>query len=222
MNIFTPSVAGQSDSVIVIAGGPSARTNIDRVKEYSAKNGSRILAANYHYRIEVDYTYFGDGNKFSEQIKNIKSNVVVSNKIARIASKFSKRIRNGQHLFKVQTNSSGPGIYASNSVEFSDDGSFPYNGIGTSGLACLALSVFFKPLSILMVGFDGPVPDASVKMRFDGSSVCYGKPKKMQKEMKYLKNSLFPSLSKRGIKLYTFDDVKFYGIDKSKLGLIVI
>lgn len=223
MLVFTPQVAGDKDSLVVMAGGMSSGTNIANVKQYIKDTGSWVLAANYDYGVQSKFTYFGDAAKLVEQIESIDSDVIVSAKICPHVRKYRKMCKkNGHNIYQVVCGRTGPGIYASDRVRFAKTGAFSYNGIGTSGLACLALSMFFNPSKLLLVGFDGPSADAATKVKFDGSEVDYGKPRKMEKEMNYVRNSLLPTLKERGIELYTFDDVAFYGMDKEQIGLKVI
>jgi hypothetical protein len=221
--IFTPKIAGQRDSLVVMAGGASAGRHLNDVRQYIHKNNSWLLAANYNYGLKSHYTYFGDRDKFFKQVKNITSDIIVSDKIYQECSQRQKYInKNGHNLYRAMSRNTGSGIYSSHRVTFTKQGFFPFNGIGTSGLACLALSLFFQPSSILLVGFDGPSSDASFKTKYDGTIVKYGKPEKRLKEIRYLSQSLLPTLIEHKISLFTYADVEFYGMEKQTLGLQIL
>ena len=216
MLIFDYSTAKQSDSIVVLAGGESTGINKDRIVSYIRENNSLVFSANYDYGIKSDYTYFGDYVKFLEQIGNIKNGEII------ISNRFPKKASRGGLKFYTIKAYGEHGIYRSSRVQIGEDGSFPYCIIGTSGMACIVLACLCRPKKMLLVGFDGSVSDASVKKKFDGSVVKYGKPEKRAKEIKYLTNSLAPSLCERGIIVETFGNVLFYGIPKNNLGFRII
>lgn len=216
--IFNFDVAKQSESVIIIAGGASTGQNINKVLKYAAKHPSVVFSANYDYGIPSDYTFFGDRDKYIEQIKNITGNIIISRRIHKEIIQLSSK----RFFFRVKTRIAGESIYNSTRIQLPEDGKFPYYGIGTAGVACMVLSLFCNPKQMLLVGFDGPTSDAATKSKYDGTVVSYGKPHKREKEMRYWTQSLVPSLHDRGVELLTFANVVFFGIPKDTLGIKVI
>ena len=218
MAYFKSSIAQQKESVVIIAGGVSS-SNISRIQNYVNTYSSVVFSANYDYGIPSTYTYYGDIDKCKEQIKNIRhGDIIVKKELKSVARKLANR-----QCYLVHTDPKGIGIYKTSSVVIPyQDGMFLYSTIGTAGMASIVLSLFCQPKRMLLVGFDGSSPDAATKTKHDGSVVPYGKPKKRAKEVKYLTESLFPSLHKLGIIVETFEDVGFYGLNKVALGLNII
>ena len=221
---FDYSVAPQSDSVIVLAGGPSTTRNRERIKDYQIKHGSIVFAANYDYGISANYTYFTDMRKFVEQSKLIKTDVILR-KHGYASSKNSilPIIKNIEKKFKVYFVGSkkGPSVYKSSRVEIEQDGSFQYYTLGAAGFGCILLGLLCRPKRILFAGIDGPIPGTDKKEMFDGS-VIVSDIHKDPKIVKYFQASLFPTLRDMGIQAETFEDVYFYGLEKSQFGIKVI
>ncbi len=214
---FDYSIAPQAESVIIVAGGWSVHDNIQRIKEYQSKHNSTVFAANYNHKFPIHYTYFADPDKLIEQIRNIKSEIIVPPRL-----KSRMRVLRKTNYFVIKLQPSSPSIYVSSRVQIEDDGTFPYCLIGTAGLASIVVSMLCRPKRMLLVGFDGSTPDARYKRMFNGSKVAYNKPAKRVKEISYLTNSLMPALHERGITVDTFENVLFYGIPKAKLGINVV
>ena len=222
--IFDYAKAPRSDSVIIIAGGWSVSSNLQKIRDYQIEHNSTVFSANYHHDIPIHYTYFADPCKIREQYFNVKSNIIIpprlKSSVRILNQKEKKKNRKSFHVIKLQPGSDS--IYGSGRVKITDDGTFPYCLIGTAGLASIVVSLLCRPKRMLLVGFDGSTPDASVKRMFDGSTVKYNKPEKRAKEVSYFTNSLMPTLHKLGIVVESFENVLFYGLSKDQLGIRVI
>ena len=223
----------QFDSVIVVAGGPSTGSNIDKIVEYQKANNSLVIASNYNYeKIIADYTYITDYYKLVENIGKINSPLIGTESLFSIVKgkkkHFSKLTSYGKkfQIYTVGDIKKKEGVYESyenGGISISSKGDFPYFELGTSGLGSLAISILFKPKKILISGFDGPKKGNKTKMKYDGQEVPYGKPKKNKKIKRYFANSLIPTIHKHGVeKIETFEDSILYGLDKKKLGIEVI
>ena len=233
----------QSDSVVIVGGGPSTGIYAEEVKQYIKDNDSTVLAANYSYEglgIESDYTFTIDRRKIVQNIEHLNSHLIVSAKFWEKTNtdkkkKFSKlrepindafyrHVERGYKVYKVGR-PKGPHLFLSKKVSFLEidkNGKFPYSTIGISGTSLIPASLVCRPKKMLIVGIDGPVGGGKTKLMFDGREVNYGKDVKCEKIKQSLLNIVLPGVLDRKITMETFKDVGIYGFNKKKVGIKVI
>ncbi len=225
MKIFNYSVAPPSDSVVVLAGGPSTSRNREQIKDYISKHNSVVFAANYNYGIHANYTYFTDMRKLAEQKNAISTDVILRvHGFLSAPKKIRALIPIIEQKFNVYfagSKDKSPSVYRSNRVEIMPDGSFPYYTLGAAGFGCILLGLMCRPKRILFTGIDGPIVGTDKKEMFDGS-IAISDIHKDPKIIRFFTNSLFPTLKDMNICVETYEDVYFYGLDKSQFGINVI
>lgn len=223
MKTFDYSVAPLAESAVVLAAGPSAKDNQEKLRQYISKNNSVVFAANYNYAslgVKSDYTFITDHRKFVELASTIDpaSDIILRcNSYKLNKSIMHPLIQKMPHKFYFVGNNTQMSVYKSARVKVSSDGSYPYYTLGSAGFGCVLLAALCRPKKILIVGIDGPIEDGGTeKVKFDGS-VADSNPKKEPKIFSYFQRSLFPTLYDWGIRVESFKSVRFYSLDRNKL-----
>jgi len=238
---FSFKAARQSDSVVVLSGGPSATSNSKAIQEYIKENNSLVYAVNYrHPDIKADYTYLGNGDRFVGRINTMDSPVLIVNpwteKQIRNAlkqltkswkSKFNKMWAAAQKKHKMFR--MGRGDAKKNGVlkkwRGREDGTFNFFP-SPGGFAVLVLSTVSQPKSVLIAGLDGPKNPRPGKKFFkhnhDGSVSGYRSYESFKYKQRILKRLAIPYLKRRGIKMISFKDSDFWGLDPKKYGVEMI
>ena len=111
----------QSDSVVIVGGGPSTGVYAEEVKQYIKDNNSKVFSANYSYEslgIDPDYVFIGDAFKFVDVIGSIDSDVVIPAKL------FSRMHRDKDMISEVGSSYKkiSPSTVLSSAMEFCDSG----------------------------------------------------------------------------------------------------
>ena len=218
--IFMYDRAPQTDTVVVVAGGPSMKLYSSRVKKFIKKNKSVVFAANYNFEkfgIHSDYTYITDVAKFKENIKSINSELILTNDLIN-----NYGVRDGliDHVERFPVYRAGcegkKHVYEEREkLRVSKKGNILHSEIGICGLGALLLATMCRPKKILVVGLDDPKdPDCYSKKNYLGEKTIYNKRKKAIKVIRYFSTILLPYLKASGIELLTYENVGLHGVDK--------
>ena len=231
---FAYKHAQQSDSAVVIAGGPSTGSNMLAIKDYIKRNNSVVYSANYNYDgLNIDYTYIGDVGRFVKLIHTVDSpHIIVSNWLRsktrfslpnnsqKVADRMWKKCLKKHTVYRM-----GRGKKINNrrlkSWKSLPTGEFNFTPT-PSGFAALVLATMSRPKKILVVGLDGPRRDKKgnlIKERYDNHIKSY----RSNAHYKYRKRILgvlaLPFIRAKGIEVETFSDCRLWGIGKKKFGI---
>lgn len=228
--VFDYSSAPQRDSVVVLAAGPSTASNKDQILKYCEENNSLIFGATYDYSkigIVPNYTCFADIKKFEEQKNIIKTDIIIRGWTLQTNRKcfnsFFRSFSHKSYQFGEKQNIGGYknySVYGASQLKFDQHGRCLHSTIGITGLASFLMALMCRPKTLLFTGIDGKRNSDGKKEMFDGTLATDDK--KAPKVIKFMQNTLFPYMTKIGVKVQTFDSVYIYGLDKSVLEIEVI
>jgi len=238
----------QSDSVVILCGGPSIQSYAKKVRKYIRDNNSITISANYDYsflNIYTNYTYITDTYKLLEILGSLKTTLIIpaepkTDRLYKQIVSFKMRLHKGRVGSLIKATFKGPEkvlvagtkdvsetVYSSkgapHDIKINEDGTFPYRRFGSAGQGATILSLVFRPKKILIVGLDGPsASDITHKYMYDGTLVKYGDKSKFRSAKRYIQNVLIPSVLSKGVEIETFQHVRFYGISRHKMGIKVL
>lgn len=234
----------KADSVVIVCAGPSLSTYKKEVVNYIKENHSLVISANYNHAafgIKSDYTYITDQNKLIENISLIESNLVIPakmktdynlDKIKKVMNRYKgvkffishKFFNKPYSVYKIGGAEHNTVYSDSLPIKMNKNGEFRYRRLGSAGQGSVLLSVLCRPKKILIVGLDGPlnIRDKEIsKELYDGSKIAYDKDK-FYRIANFIESKMIPFIASRNIVIETFNDVNFYGIDKSKMGIKIL
>jgi len=223
----------QSKSVIVLFAGPSTAENASKIIEYARKNDSIIIGSNYNYEtlgIKSDYTYVANDFKLAENAKLIKNSIIVPGKIfsgEKTPQETEKHLLNhmkrGYSVFMAGGRKYPTTYTVRDFVKMDKDGFLPYSRFSSAGHGSMIMGAVCRPNKMLVVGLDGPT-DASCKEKimFDGRVQPYNKPQKNENFKNHFIKVILPSMKRFKIQLETFNNIKIYGLNKTKLGFKIL
>lgn len=221
MKPFTYDTAPQNDSVVVIGGGPSTQRYRNRILEYVRFHNSTVISANYNYDwIDVDYTYFTDKKFYIKQIRKITCpKIIVGQRVLNYIPKEEKQKRT---YYKVGIHGC-PNVYKQKQLVIPKNGVVRYKDLGTSGFSAVFVSIFFRPKTVLLVGYDGPTSDCKYKVKLDGTKIRYKDPVELvRKKKNYFLKTLLPFMNQQNIQMESFALDALWGVDKNKLGIEIL
>lgn len=211
----------QSDYVIVLGAGPSARVNMDRIVEWQKTYNAVVIASNYKFRIHADYTAFVSAKKFNENKNHATGKFIVS----------SPYIKRGHYRKIVKRilvfRSTRIKPWAISRMEISDRGQVGHD-LASAGYAAILAASFCRPKHVLLVGFDGMKRKGKffILRHFNGKTRKNNNIKEMKlldvRLRNYFANMLIPYLQNNGSTLYAYHNDQFRGLDPESLGVKVI
>lgn len=225
-NTFEPC-----DSVIVLGAGPSLNKNLPLIKNYIAnKDKTIILACNYNYSLESNFTVFIDRLVFISNIEIIQNkNIIITNRIYNYKKCRQLIDKTNRNFYLIDTNENisickfdkTTTSFELNKIIVDENGKVGHN-LGNAGQTALFAAHYFKPKKIIALGFDGM--DKNKQKKFDGREMTLNEKnrKTIKYKVDYMQNRLIPFLKEKSIEIFAFDNDRFWGIKRDSIKTISI
>lgn len=216
----------KSDSVVVLAAGPSLKKCINRVIEWKRERKAIVIASHYRYLLDANYTVFTTPEKFRNGQDKIAGKLIIGPRIRR------RDINKNNYKKILRMKYSKTRFLDWTDSQFVEN----YNKIPPAGcgLEAVILSVFCNPKNILLAGFDGfEILKNRLVVRHARSCTLKAKPKRSLDLLnnKKKETTMIAEIKRRqiifnlfkyfifdkNINVFIFGDDKFKGIDKEKL-----
>jgi hypothetical protein len=204
----------QSQSVVVLAAGPSLNRNLPMVKTYAKKKESIVIACNYNFDLKADYAMFIGRGIYGSQNKNIEApNFITTSRIVPQNEKHHYII----HSLTEDLRSGIMPYYLEQNISVDEQGVFAHH-LSNCGFTALLAAHFFQPQEILIAGLDGPKLAKNKKYEsvehFNGVTRNYKgdvhtDPNIVLKKGRFL-SLIFQFLCDRGIKVGVFDNERLW------------